>query len=209
MKIEENITKESNLAEEDSLSCFQGHGAQQSHRAYRVFYDFLCTEKPARILEIGTALGGFTTFLRIVADECSPGMEIMSFDISDKSYYDEIRARNIDVRVQDVFGGDFKSVDQFVIDYIQKEGVTVVLCDGGWKVGEFNILSNYIKPGDYIMAHDYAPNREVFASDYDKKIWNWCEITDEDIKNACERNALLSYNRYGFNSAAWVCKTKL
>ena len=68
MNIQENITKFTNLELNDSLSAFRGHTAQQSHNAYQVFYDFISEVKPSRILEIGTALGGFTEFLKIITD---------------------------------------------------------------------------------------------------------------------------------------------
>ena len=84
----------------------------------------------------------------------------------------------------------------------------MVLCDGGNKVGEFNLLSNYIKEGDFIMAHDYADNRENFDTNFNRKIWNWHEIQDSDINESCLRNNLKSYNKEIFDSVVWVCKTK-
>ena len=67
--MKERITKFSNLEIGDSLSSFDGHAAQQYHGAYEVFYNFIKDVKPVRILEIGTALGGFTTFLKICCNE--------------------------------------------------------------------------------------------------------------------------------------------
>ena len=63
MNIQTRITKFTNLIDNDSLSAFDYHSAQQTHEAYQVFYDFISRVKPKRILEIGTALGGFTEFL--------------------------------------------------------------------------------------------------------------------------------------------------
>jgi hypothetical protein len=67
--MKERITKFSNLEIGDSLSSFDGHAAQQYHGVYEVFYNFLKDVKPVRILEIGTALGGFTAFLKICCNE--------------------------------------------------------------------------------------------------------------------------------------------
>ena len=39
---------------------------QQNHNVFEVFYNFLNETKPKQILEIGTALGGFTSFLQKV-----------------------------------------------------------------------------------------------------------------------------------------------
>jgi len=69
MNIQENITRFTDLENNDSLSAFMNHTAQQSHFAYEVFYNFIKETKPKRILEIGTALGGFTEFLFIIINE--------------------------------------------------------------------------------------------------------------------------------------------
>ena len=90
---------------------------------------------------------------------------------------------------------------------IENSGKVLVLCDGGNKVREFNIISDFLKPGDVIMAHDYAPNRQVFENKYKNKLWNWFEIQDRDIQDAVDSNNLKDYHTE-FNDVAWVCKTK-
>ena len=104
---------------------------------------------------------------------------------------------------------DFISVKQGVIDYIQRVGVTIVFCDGGWKKGELNLLSNFIKPGDFILAHDYCDNKQVFEEKIKGKVWNWFEISFNDIKESCERNGLIEYDKEIFNNVAWTCRQKL
>jgi hypothetical protein len=99
-------------------------------------------------------------------------------------------------------------MDEEVINYIQGDGITIVLCDGGWKIGEFNLISNYIKNGDFILAHDYAEDKEKFELKIKNKIWNWHEISESDIFDACERNNLQDYQRNIFESVVWVCKIK-
>lgn len=49
-----------------------------------------------------------------------------------------------------------------VESFIKREGTTLILCDGGSKINEFNILSKYLKSGDIIMAHDYVDTKENF-----------------------------------------------
>jgi 23S rRNA U2552 (ribose-2'-O)-methylase RlmE/FtsJ len=209
MDITSQITRHSNLKDNDSLSCFQNNSAQQFHGAYQVFYDFLRDVKPVRILEIGTALGGFTQFLKTACDDLRLNTNILSYDIASKDWYPDIIAKGIDLRVENIFSPDYRSVKKDVVDFIMSDGVTIVLCDGGWKIGEFNLLSKYIKPGDYILAHDYANTVELFEKEINFKIWNWCEITEADIELACEFNELVPYKEDVFQSAAWVCKRKL
>jgi cephalosporin hydroxylase len=208
MNFNEEITKQINLENNDGLSSYMGMASQQNHNVYEVFYNFLTDVKPKRILEIGTALGGFTQFLKKVSDESNLNINILSYDINRMGWYDDMVKEGIDVRVEDVFINNYSEVKQEVIDYIQQDGLTIVLCDGGNKVGEFNILSNYIKQGDFIMAHDYVDNRENFMENYNKKIWNWHEIEESNIADACNKNNLQPYKSEIFNNVVWVCKIK-
>jgi hypothetical protein len=208
MNIKDNITKFTNLDENDSLSSFKGHSAQQNHGVYEVFYEFIKEVKPKRILEIGTSLGGFTTFLKICCDELNLDTHIRSYDINSYPWYNNIIDMGVDIRVENIFSENFSDMYDEVKDYINGDGVTIVLCDGGWKIGEFNLISNYIKPGDFILAHDYAENKKVFDEEVYGKIWNWFEIQDSDIENSCLKNNLLPYKKEIFDKVVWVCKIK-
>jgi cephalosporin hydroxylase len=208
MNIQENITRLTNLEDNDSLSAFRGHTAQQSHNVYQIFYDFILEVKPNRILEIGTALGGFTEFLKIITDELNLDTKILSYDISERQWYHQMIEKGIDVRVENIFNEDWTGVKQEVVDFVQQDGTTIVLCDGGWKIGEFKIFSKLIKEGDYILAHDYSTSKEIYESEIKDKIWNWCEITEEDIEESVISNNLKSYNQDKFSQAVWVCKVK-
>lgn len=205
--IEQRITKKTNLSVNDSLSSFDGHSAQQFHDVYQVFYDFIKEVKPKRILEIGTALGGFTMFLKTITKELGLNTKILTFDIGARPWYSDMIKRGIDVRVEDIFG-DFKDVPSDIKNFIRSEGITIVLCDGGWKIGEFNLLSKYIKQGDFIMAHDYCIDKPTFEKEINNKIWNWLEIVEEDISEASKENGLEFYNQNKFSKVVWVCKIK-
>jgi hypothetical protein len=208
MKIQENITKFTDLTKNDSLSAFRGHTSQQSHNAYQVFYDFISEVKPVRILEIGTALGGFTEFLKIITDELNLNTKILSYDISERPWYNQMIEKGIDVRVENIFNEDWTGVKQDVVDFVQQDGLTIVLCDGGWKIGEFKIFSKLIKNNDFILAHDYSISKETYELEIKDKIWNWCEITESDIQESVIENNLKSYNQDKFSQAVWVCKIK-
>lgn len=208
MEFLESITKKVNIEQNDGLSSYNHMAAQQHHNVYEVFYDFLTSIKPKRILEIGTALGGFTQYLKKVSDDLDLNFQILSFDIHKMDWYKNMIDEGIDVRVENIFMDNYQSVKSEIIEFIQSEGTTLVLCDGGNKVGEFNILSNYIKVGDFIMAHDYTDTRESFDKNIRGKIWNWHEISEQDISQACERNNLQFYNKEIFDRVVWVCKIK-
>lgn len=205
---EENITRRSNLQENDSLSSYLDCAAQQNPNAFKVFYDFIQDTKPSRILEIGTSLGGFTTFLKRSCIELGLNTDLRSYDIYERQGYDQIRLEGVDLRVENIFNDNYSYVNEEVGNYIQSLGTTIVLCDGGYKIGEFNLLSKYLKKGDFILAHDYASNAEYYLQHVHKKLWNWHEIDDVSIASAVEENNLSSYKPELFQSAVWVCKIK-
>jgi cephalosporin hydroxylase len=206
---EENITGRTDLQTNQSLSSYLGHTTQQNPHAYEVFYKFLETVKPKRILEIGTAFGGFTIFLRLICNDLDLSTKIRSYETHDGyKHYDTIRAMDIDIRIEDIFQPVYTAVKQEAVDFIQEEGVTVVLCDGGHKIHEYNLLTPFIKTGDFILAHDYASNREYFEQNINMKFWNWHEIQDSDIEEVSNVNNLEPFMQDDFTKAVWVCKVK-
>ena len=205
----ENITGRTDLEANQSLSSYQGHAAQQNPIAYEVFYKFLESVRPVRIIEIGTAFGGFTTFLRLCCNDLGLNTEIRSYETHDGfTHYDSIRDMNIDIRIEDIFYPAYTTIKQDAIDYIQEDGITVVLCDGGHKIHEYNLLTPFIKTGDFILAHDYASNKEDFEQNINMKFWNWHEIQDSDIEEVSNTNNLEPFMQDDFTKAVWVCKVK-
>jgi cephalosporin hydroxylase len=209
MNYEDKIFKKSNLEENDSISSYDGWAAQQNPNTFEVFHNFIGNVKPKRILEVGTALGGLTRFIKYTCDILDLDCHVLSYDIIDHSWYQELKDSGIDMRIENIFNGDYSEVKQEVIDFIQQEGTTIILCDGGSKIHEFKLLSNYVKSGDFIMAHDYAENREVFENQIYLKVWNWHEISDSDIRQSCEENNLEIFDKETFENVAWTCRKKL
>lgn len=208
MEFKKNITRRINLIENQGLSSYKNYTAQQHHDAYEIFYKFLTQLKPKKILEIGTALGGFISFIKESCDNLGLSTVIRTYDVIEYPDYKKMIENGIDVRIENIFNSDYSEVNKDVIDFISSDGVTLVLCDGGNKSGEFNILSNFLKKGDIIMGHDYAPNEIEFQNNYNLKIWNWHELSDNSIQEPCKRNNLKSVSPNIFNQIVWVCKVK-
>jgi predicted O-methyltransferase YrrM len=205
--LEGKITKTSNLAENDSLSAYDGHSAQQHHNVYSTFYKLIDDTKPKRILEIGTALGGLTMFMKKVVDSLDLNTNILTLDISARPWYDDMKQMGIDVRVEDIFD-DYQDIPNEIKNFIKQDGLTIILCDGGDKIREFKLLSHFLKKGDIIMAHDYAPNQEYFDFYINGKIWNWLEIQDKDINESCMKHNLTPFMEYELRDVVWVGKIK-
>ena len=90
-------------------------------------------------------------------------------------------------------------------EYIDSEGVNLILCDGGNKSNEFNSLSDIINVGDVIMLHDYVINDEEFEVNFKNKIWNWHESKLSDIKLSVTKNKLEPYLEDEFSKVVWGC----
>jgi cephalosporin hydroxylase len=190
---------------------YKGYSAQQHDDAFDVFRKFLTDIKPARVLEIGTAGGGFTLFIRDVLNEIGlQDVPIKSFDVVDPGWYDKIRENNINIIIENCFDQAYINIEKpdHLIPFIQQPGTTLVLCDGGHKIGEFNALSPHIKVGDFIMAHDYVDTWENYKENYVDKIWNWCEIEEKYIADISKECNLEFYNKEIFDKVVWVCKRK-
>tara|TARA_Y100000389_G_scaffold192859_1_gene220854 strand:- start:597 stop:1211 length:615 start_codon:yes stop_codon:yes gene_type:complete len=184
---------------------------QQKPEVSSAFEKLLKEIKPKQIVEIGTAGGGTTLSIRETLDEI--GLEktdIKSFEVKEHKWFPEMRKRNIEIIVENIFSHSYKEIEkpEMVESFIGREGTTLVLCDGGSKVNEFIILSKYLKSGDIIMAHDYVDTKENFLENYRDKIWNWREIGEEDIKETCEKYNLKSFMKETFDKVVWVCKIK-
>lgn len=190
---------------------YKGYTVQQHENVFDIFKNFLSTIQPSRILEIGTAGGGFTLFLRDVLDDLQlHTTPIRSFDVVETNWYRDLRRQNLEIIIENCFNFAYNELEkpELVVPYIQQAGTTLVLCDGGHKVGEFNALAPHLKVGDYIMAHDYVDTWENFKENFDNKIWNWCEVEEKYIENISKEYNLEHFNKEVFDSVVWVCKVK-
>jgi cephalosporin hydroxylase len=148
--------------------------------------------KPSTIIEIGTANGGFT---KILEDHpISLNAEIYTYDIRHKQYNFN-RAKFIQ---KDCF-----KVEKEIAKQIQKEGITILFCDGGNKIKEFNTFAKYLKTGDIILAHDYIEDETTFNNYFKNKLWNWHETSLAPILNTIKEEGLKDILPEYFSKAVW------
>jgi predicted O-methyltransferase YrrM len=192
---------------------YKGIMTQQCNNVGDVFRELFVTVKPKTIIEIGTSHGGLTLLIRDILDEENMSdVNLITYD-KDKFHYLDYHIENgkkIDSRIKNLFNHMYNDLSEYdeINDLIKQDGVTIVLCDGGYKKSEFRLLSNLIKPGDIIMGHDYSPNQEYFDANVHGKIWNWLELTDNDINESCQNNGLEPFMAEEFKQVVWVCKIK-
>jgi hypothetical protein len=176
--------------------------AQQHPQAWSVFPTFLAEEQFSIIIEIGTGSGGFTEYIKDL------GYSIISYDVEDRyQTHASLITKGIDIRHKQVFNENYTILDNEVISLLQG-GKALVLCDGVQKASEFNLISQHIKQGDVIMAHDYCVDYDTFNDVYKEKEWRWLELVETDIQIQCASLGLVSHQQETFDSIFWVCKKK-
>jgi hypothetical protein len=187
----------------------------QHRDAEKVFKEYLQSVKPSRILEIGTMHGGLTLMLRDILDDIDlKNTNIRTYDINDQEFLKPLVAdRNVAVVTKNLFNSEYNDFDsedckREISDFIQQDGITIVLCDGGCKKCEFNLLAPLIKKNDIIMAHDYSPNIEYFEKYMKDKIWDWCEINDNDIEQSVSSCGLQPFHQDLLLNIAWCSRGK-
>lgn len=193
---------------------YRGLAIEQHAYVIKNFIKLFSQISPKRVIEIGTFHGGLTLIIKDVLDSLLLNNTIIfTYDINNEHYLEDLvnqhKLININIYKHNLFSNDYlKLIDNNIQKIISDEGTTVLLCDGGCKKCEFNLLSEYLKSGDIIMAHDYAPNSEFFDQNMKNKIWNWHEIQDSDIIDSCQKYTLQPYMRDEFLSVAWACFKK-
>lgn len=195
---------------------YKGLATEQHPNIIYPFDKLIAEIRPSRILEIGTFAGGLTLILRTILDNNELQNSIITtYDVNTPTYLLPLieSIPNVISITKNLFSSDYQTFcgeleESEIARLIKDSGTTLLLCDGGCKKCEFNILSKYLKSGDIIMAHDYAPNELFFREHMINNIWNWMEINDSDIAQACVDHNLIDFMREELLSVAWVGKRK-
>lgn len=146
------------------------------HEAFSELAQYVKDKPFDMIIELGADYGGLTNML---ADhEISAGAVVHTFDLN-KDKFTNLRPEKITFHHTDIYS-NFEVIGQLVSNSKR----TLVLCDGGNKVLEFNSMVPYLNPGDIIMAHDYAKNVVKHMENIEEGRWNWWEFNDSNIPDA-------------------------
>lgn len=188
----------------------------QHNDAEKVFKELLLTVKPSRILEIGTMHGGLTLMIKDILDNINLSNTIIrTYDINDQEFLKPLVVdTNVQVITKNLFNENYSDWNsnnekEEIKNFINNNGTTMVLCDGGCKKCEFNLIAPLLKIDDIIMAHDYAPDNQYFEEYMKDKIWDWHEIQDSDILDISNSNNLITYKQELMQSIAWCCRRKI
>lgn len=182
---------------------YRGVPVHQNGYVGDVFRALFRTFKPVKVLEIGTADGGLTILLRDLLDEA--GLKATDLWTCDPIVRDRPHLIHPGIMYYAV-----DALNSSVLEYHVKyaEGPALVLCDGGNKVAEFNHYAKFLRSGDVIMAHDYAPDHHYFKNVMQNQRWNWWEIQHSEIVESCLRYELDEFMQEEFQRVAWACRRK-
>lgn len=185
--------------------------SMQNPSFMEVFTTFFEKERPKRLLEIGTAQGGTASFFRDKLNELGLNESpILTFEVNTVKAHERLeKIEGITLSHENIFDQSYRNLEkpELISDFIKGEGTTIVCCDGGSKINELNTISSLLKPGDFILAHDYSPNKEYHEEFMKGKIWDWIEIADKHINT--EALKLQQYDFDLFIKAAWCCFKKV
>ena len=181
---------------------YKGIPTIQAVNAFQVFKEFFLNEKFDVVIEIGTAYGGLSKFLHEQSKVHK--FKFITYDKHSDRLFAKIPKPKFIFRNTDCFSDKGK---QEIIDVLQSKK-TLLLCDGGNKKDEFNLFSEYIQEGSYIMAHDYSPDKDYFDKKVFGKIWNWFEISDEDVSKSMDNFVKKSDYYTKFLEVVWLSCVK-
>lgn len=151
------------------------------------------------VIELGTQNGGFTIFL----SKLFKLVKTFDHTINQKTLsvftkYPKILLFEMDI---------FKNVER-IGEMIKEGGKVLLLCDNGNKPKEVQTFAKYLKPGDVIMAHDYARDRDYYIKNIQHKYWHRVEIWDKDVADVFKEHNISYYLREETERAAWLCGIK-
>ena len=157
-----------------------------------------------QIIELGTYQGGFSLFLHLAS--IMYGFKFVTYDIEDKIFDKKLfDSLIVDFRKKSIFTYEG---EKEVSKIIKTPGISVLFCDNGQKIKEFNNYARYLKSGDYILAHDYCFSRTKFFDEVKDRSWNSVEITYQDIEGTVKEHGLAPFMQDEWNKAAWGCFRK-
>ena len=159
-----------------------------------------------RIIELGTGNAGFISFVALRTMNAQT--RVFTFDNVDVDQETKQSLKNLNISfVQGDVIHDTRTV-QRVKDLISADGRVLLLCDDGSKAQEFTMYAPYLKRGDFIMAHDYIATKDEFEQSYRGRIWDYCELTWDDVEATARRSGLSQYMQQEFSQVVWLCMEK-
>lgn len=179
---------------------YKGRRAEQNPHIFEFLNELSHVTDAKKIFELGFRNGGFTSILN--DHRISRWANIYAYDIEHPQVEPDLH------KVTFYYGDIFKQIERIGSSIADPLGQSIVFCDGGNKNLEFNMLAPYLKKGDIILTHDYAPNKQVFDDEYLGKRWDWFESWDGEQTKTILNEGLVPFCMEAANEAVWSCRIK-
>lgn len=217
-----------------------GSFMQQTPEALLSLNRLLLVHDFTTIIELGTHDGGLSTFFalyclgsRMPAQAENPNEPSLykngthhkrpkTFYTFDNVERDIPRGKLLASMGAQVCKGDTlndERVIEVIREVIQSPGTTLLLCDGGDKRKEVALYAPALKPGDFIMVHDWAKDAAAMASLRERGVWtSWESWMDEGPSDAVpsvgigptiRENGVQQVYAEEFDDVAWFCARKM
>lgn len=169
-----------------------------------LFNTIFAENKICQIIEIGTNRGGLSILLSDIAPE---NCQILTLDIN--SGFLQFNPKDYEHNLTFMERDCLAAGKQLVTSWIQKDGQSMLLCDGGSKNKEFNLYSQYLKPNDIILLHDYIDNPDIWTESCLKYKWpSSPESSMAAIKKSVKQYGLEEYQYDYACCHLWGCFKK-
>ena len=145
---------------------YKGFEVPQSPQAFEAWRFIVAVYKPDRIVELGTGRGVFSCFLRSLVGRRS----FFTFDRVPRFLPEALPEE------EEPLDDNFHQADIFkrpreVIQIMTRPGRTLLFCDNGNKVHEWELFGPRLKDGDMIAVHDWR--REIVPDDVQAGVEEW------------------------------------
>jgi hypothetical protein len=171
---------------------YKGLTIKQVKGIFDVFEEFFNKRYFDNIYEIGSGNGGFSMWLAKKANEMNATFTTVDIKPIEKEVQSEI----------EFYGGVFKNVEhkQGNVDEVLIKGRhNLLLIDGAEKVPPFKYFAKFIRPGDFMLTHDFYSNEE----DYEYGTFTLKDVATSIIEN----KLIIKFNEL-FDGTLWLCVTK-
>lgn len=162
---------------------------QQQRGIASFISDFLRSIRPKLIVEFGAGHGGLSALLSLYSYKHEA--KFHTFENS-AGMIEEKNRKLIEFMGGQIHDSDIFSIESFIGCLIAGQGRCLVLCDNGNKKLELSTFAKYLKPGDFIMAHDYYHSKALFDSDFTGR--GSCELEYKHIEETISLNGLEIYS---------------
>lgn len=153
------------------ITYFLGMKMAQTKKSINVWEKLLISYDFKRVLEIGTYKGNLSLYLLLYC--INSRAEFYTYDPK-KLWGGSLLKNNLSFSDY-YYKWDVFEHEQEIGDIIQKEGMSIVFCDGNDKSREFNVFVPYMKVGDVLGVHD----------------WNTEYSSEEDMRESIDKYNLV------------------